>query len=526
MRLGEKGIDILTQLLKWLAESRSRHIESELKKEQLESVREKGETRRAKAAVAEANGVISAKTLLKSGEPLSYGVVNLNDEQQKDFARYAKNYALTYALIKNEGADGKLLVCMEKDLQKVRDITDRMTEDAKIAAIDIQIEKLKEKGEENFTAQDWKELAALEDMRNGEIAATAVTLNNESKENIFKKIIEGTEQEAVTFERALNHITDRDYARNNAYYLTERTDPTKYIELKSQKDTYKGKAYTRTDYRVYDGTEAKGDFTDARFDGRPRDYWVKTRERMKEIGGFTDDVVLFNSQKEFEDYAKYYGENVKNDAMIAAETDHAALRDELTAALGFNGAMLNGDGMAIDNATGEPLKSAMQEKMLEEYCAANDLDIAKEKLRLMECVVIADQIAINEKLINIENEEARIAYKLRTAIEGSDEHKDLSEKRESLKNEKTNGLELAEQKSKERLQLSGIEATERVQKENGKEVKSPHREDFSEKDKGNVLDLNEWRSNIAGRRENISARSKTGKTENKEKHKTLQKEDR
>jgi len=172
--------------------------ENGLKNEQLKMAKSYNETAEAKKAILEGRGIVQAQELYKSGEPLTAGATSLNQEQQKDFARYAKSFGMTYALIENGSGTGKLILFPEKDLQKV----------------------------------------------------------------------------PMDFDRALNHITERDwYVSSEPYYVVERSNPAHYIELSSQREKdHRGQEYTKTYYSVYADGEKVADLHDGRFAGRTRGY--------------------------------------------------------------------------------------------------------------------------------------------------------------------------------------------------------------------------------------------------------------
>jgi hypothetical protein len=177
----EISADVLKAFLGWRIGLRSRHIDNELKRAQTEMagaqtemaeaqtemaraqtemVKNITESMNAKKAMQEGRGVVQAKELYRSGEPITAGVTPLTPEQQAEFARHAKNYGLTYSMVKNDydPAGKKIVMFAQRDLQKVKDITDRMTENAQITEIENRIGQLKSKGAENFAKQDYLDL--------------------------------------------------------------------------------------------------------------------------------------------------------------------------------------------------------------------------------------------------------------------------------------------------------------------------------------------------------------------------------
>ena len=450
MQAATKGVeisaDILKELLKWLIGLRGRHIENTLKSQQIKMTKNYNAVMEAQMAIQEGRGLISAQKLYRSGEPMVAGTIALDKQQQIEFAKLAKTYGLTYSLIKNDydPTGKKLLVFAKKDLQKVKDITDRMTENAQIREINKRIDELKEKGVENFTAQDYKDLANLEDLRDSKIAAPINALNKAGDEDIFAKVSGDLKSDGtITFERALNHLTERDYSSKEPYYLAERTNPTKYIELMSTRDVFNKEAYTKTYYNVFNRNEKLGEWNDGRFTGRSRDYWFGLKEKMKAAGGFTDDVVIFKSKAEFDQYVQYYRDSLMrslNQNLSVALTEHRVAFDVTT-------------GQLTDIQTGMPV--------IELLSKVNTLDDS-ERLRLYEALVIAEQVKINRNLELLQNEAARINYMMRTAPEGTPAHSELLKQMEQVDQAEKNYQKLAEQKAVLRGQLSGVDAMQRL----------------------------------------------------------------
>jgi len=419
--------DLLKAFLGWLVGIRGRYIENDLKKHQMDQLagqaklqaaqsklfgqqermlKNMNDTMDAKAAVQEGRGLVEAQKLYKSGEPLTAGATALNPQQQKDFARHAKNYGLTYTLIKNDSdpSGRKIMMFAQKDLQKVKDITDRMTEDAQIKEIKRRIDQLKAKGAENFTKQDYQDLANLEDLRDGKISAPIEALNKAGNEKTFEEISgELKEQqklgtEPLTFDRALNHITDRDwYVSDEPYYVVERTNPNNYIELNSKREKdHIGRDYTKTYYGVYVNGEKAGNWDDGRFDGRPPGYWQDVKKSMQSAGQFTDDVVIFRTKGEFDQYVASYNKSVEQ-----AQTQNL-------------GESLYDVGCYFNDAVGEAIDYNSDEQVGE--LLKNGGLNGDERLRLSKAAVIADQTKIAMNLDILDNEEARINYLLeRTA---------------------------------------------------------------------------------------------------------------
>lgn len=122
----------------------------------------------------------------------------------------------------------------------------------------------------------------------------------------FKDAAEVKRQVSVSFDRALNRITEKDYSKDTPRFICERLNPDRYIELNSSREIYNGEEYTKTKYRLYKDGEAIGEYHDGRFDGRDAAYWQRQKSRMKAAGEFSNDIVFFDEVDEFNHYRNLY----------------------------------------------------------------------------------------------------------------------------------------------------------------------------------------------------------------------------
>lgn len=223
--------------------------------------------------------------------------VTIPEKNLKDFAKLAKKYHLQYFVAKDR--------LHEKGLQ---DVCVR-AEDAGI------VNRICEK-----------------------IGINAIEKSTGSIEKLtsFDNAKEAKSYVSVSFDRALNRITERDFSKNTPRYICERTNPGRYIELTSKLEEYNGESYTKTNYSVYKDGEKIGEFHDGRFDGRQRSYWQKQKSQMKEAGGFSDDIVFFDEAGEFNHYRKLYdvkdmGKPISADELkqqVEKEIDSLLIKDD------------------------------------------------------------------------------------------------------------------------------------------------------------------------------------------------------
>jgi len=468
MQLTGKGVEISADILKafldWLINIRHNYLENvlasekikqtkadnELTGENIKLAKEMRRTMDAKMAVQEGKVLISAQTLSKSGEPIMAGAAALTEQQQKEFAILAKRYGLTYTLIKNDydPSNKKIIMFMQKDVHKVKDITDRMTENAQVREIDKRIDLLKSKGMENLTKQDYLDLAQLEDLRDSKIAGPINILNKAENEKTFEEIsgeLKAGQQQGsqpMTFERALNHITSRDYSSKEPYYLAERLNPNKYIQMDSARENFAGEDYTKTDYSIYQDGVKVGSYDDGRFEGRvyggKDDYWKNLKDTMKIAGDFSDDVLIFRTKGEFDQYVSAYNisvERAQNQEMSQTLYDVGAYFDETA-------------GEARDFQSEELIKElANQDNLTEDEC-----------LRIAKAIVIADQIKIVKNLEILDNEEARVNYLMRSVEPNTRKEFYLTDRLNLIQTEQEKYKELGKEKATLYNKLCSMEA--------------------------------------------------------------------
>ena len=221
------------------------------------------------AALMSGKLLVFLSALLKKGKtrdialnPGGMCMVSLKEDDIKEFAKLAKKYHLPYFIAKDKTHEkGYQDICAKMEDAPV---INRICGKLGINVLDKDADILK--------AEDFKAAAAAK------------------------------RQTSVSFSRALNKITKKDYSKDTPRYICERTNPDRYIELHSSRESYRGEEYTKTRYIVYKDGEKVGEYHDDKFDGRDKNYWTRQREAMKEAGGFTDDIVFFDEAVEFDHY--------------------------------------------------------------------------------------------------------------------------------------------------------------------------------------------------------------------------------
>lgn len=128
----------------------------------------------------------------------------------------------------------------------------------------------------------------------------------------FKELSEGMKESVKGIEQVFNKTTEKADKSEGCCYLCARENPYNYIWMESEaaKDI-KGREYIKTKYGVFHNNELKGAYFDPRVSGWNAEKWIGLRDKMIEQAGLPEnDVVTFDSEKEFRTYQKAYKRDV------------------------------------------------------------------------------------------------------------------------------------------------------------------------------------------------------------------------
>lgn len=400
MKLGEKSIEALLKLLKFLMERNERAIASEIKKEQLKSLKDNKLKQEAIDYLDKKRGYARMSKLLKSGEKLLPLGVALSPEELKKFNHFAKLSGLEYSSISDKRIIEKLkharedmkelyakgmksasigyvkesfdinnlstedkekyetltkqitdlekqrlnriIVVREKNLDLVKDITDRMNMDIKFEDIDKEINDIKSKG--HLSKADEVLIKDLEKEKERLNNHQFDTFNKESDDVILAEFTGEKISEAVSFERALGCVTERKYSQEPCI-VCERTNPSNYMEISSRQEiSDEGNPYVNTEFKVYrDGTQQKcSEFSHGKFthysgkDGKNTSnfgdkHWINMKKEMKEKGGFSNDLHIFAHKEDYQryvnDFEKAKEKITPREDVITYEADGSSFKD-------------------------------------------------------------------------------------------------------------------------------------------------------------------------------------------------------
>jgi hypothetical protein len=337
-----------------------RHPERKLTKEQLKTI----EGENAKKAFIEKiegkTGYIKFKDMEKAGINCTAIGITMTSEEMKDFSARCKREGIKFTATidrddLNKNSKIYNVLCPVADLERMKRLVDRLNDDKLIAGIDKRIEEIESKGE--LSERDKIGIEALKKQREEIKRGYCEMLNDEQAAGICEKIVNGETTRGVTFDEALDRYTGGELDKSQFAIVCDAKDPTKYIKLHGENDTFHDKTYIKTDYEVYNGSEMVYKTDDGRFEGRPKDYWSNEKAQMKEIGGFGDTVLKVYSMEEYERWAQ----NARTQNVVELTgfeykgdegRDYASFCDKLEAKLAEDGAIYK-DGVVLDKETGQ-----------------------------------------------------------------------------------------------------------------------------------------------------------------------------
>lgn len=388
MKLGGKSIELLMKLLKFLIERNERKIDRDIKAEQARQLKSNRNKENAVGYLNKKRGYVRAKHLYNSGEKLMPIATAMSPEELSRFNKLAKLEGVSFSAIAdqrvieeikavkkelheiekteksvglteeqltrrnelqkkldslNEKRQDRIIIIRAKDIELVKEITDRMNTEIQFNDIDKELSDLRDKGTENLSEEEKARIEDLLKEKEYMMKKEFDAFNDKNNDVIYQSSIDNPKWEEMSFEKAVNKVTDRKYAQEPCY-ICERTNPNNYMEVTSIPQEHNGKTFTNTEFKVFNnGVEQQceefshGKFTHySRKDGENSssygdDHWKNMKTEMKEKGGFSDDTLIFNSKEDYLKYKETFKEMQKEIApkenTIAYEADKESYKD-------------------------------------------------------------------------------------------------------------------------------------------------------------------------------------------------------
>lgn len=217
----------------------------------------------------------------------------LTKEQMKELSKRCKQHEIAFSAMKNKSpnADGSYdyaIIIFEKDAAMFRYIQEQMIKEK------LDINKVQE------------------EIINGDPSS----VNKQMNEWIFDRAAGNKEANPpLTFNQAMDNFSKRTEGGEKAVFVCERMNPQNHMEITSRVEKRDDREYLNTNYRLFaDGIEqrcsefAHGKFTHMSWMDGSNDseagqkHWQNMKKELQEKGHFSDDLVIFSSEKEYMDY--------------------------------------------------------------------------------------------------------------------------------------------------------------------------------------------------------------------------------
>lgn len=370
LKVGEKSIEALMKLLKFIMERNERKLNKQMKEEQIKQLKESRNKESTREYLNNKRGYVQAKKLFNSGEKLIPIATAMSPEELARFNKLAKISGVSFSAIadqriieelksvkqelkeldkkaKKEGLteeqiakqtdlqkkyeqlqqkrQDKIIFIRAKDLELVKEITDRMNREIQFNDIERELSDLKDKGIDNLTEEEKTRLDELMKEKENMEKKEFDDFNAKNNDVIYQSSVDNPKWEEMSFDKAINNVTERKYAQAPCY-ICERTNPNNYMEVTSIAQEHNGREFTNTEFKVFNnGVEQRCDeFSHGKFSHYSRkdgensssygdEHWQNMKAEMKEKGGFSDDMLIFSSK---EDYLKYKEEFKKTQEII------------------------------------------------------------------------------------------------------------------------------------------------------------------------------------------------------------------
>lgn len=255
LKMGEKGIDVLAKLLKYLMERGEHSTDRKYKKEQLRQMKSSSKKEQAREYLNNNRGLIRAKQMFMSGERLIPIGTAMSQNELSRFSRYAKVEGIPFTAIKDErvmeelrqvkkelkeltltaGTEGltkdqvnrkkeletkaeelanrrddQIVIIREKDLEIVKNITDRMNKEINLKNIDRELESLKSLGND-LTDEQKQRIEELQKSKHDILRDEFDSFNSNNNTVITDSLTDKPRWQELSFENAINRVTDREY---------------------------------------------------------------------------------------------------------------------------------------------------------------------------------------------------------------------------------------------------------------------------------------------------------------------------
>lgn len=443
-------------------------------------------------------GYVNERKLKESGVPTAPTGVYLTKKEMQELANMCKKNDVIITGVRTDfNKDGQALYFLEvreSDLQKLSDILDIMNIDRKLDRIEQGIKDVQQESnklqKELYLLDKKGQLTPDEELRRTEIidklaenkevvkglsaqirnveAEKFESYNKLRQDAVYQKVVTNQgkvklEKEPITFNEAVDRITDKQLKRNTTFYVADMKNPDNYIKCEARNAEFEGKKYIKTDYTVYRNGEEVLKRDDGRYEGKTYKQWFETRAELKNAGDFSDSVLRFSTIDELNNYRSQCRQmNVELNDLKQGQPNrnYDKIIQELNEKIKSNGYVYR-DGTAFEKDTGKKaeINSAMR---------------ISKKAQVAEVVIIAKQIENYTELRRVESELNLARVKEMTVSDVMPQHEEIKAEVSKLETEYNELLKTEVSLIEERKELNSAKAVDL-----SKESVEQQREDIS-----------------------------------------------
>ena len=358
----------------------------------------------------------------------STGVRFSDSESIQRFAELAKRNGIKWTSVtidSNElGGCTTHIFSLPQDLEQIKRITKIVDDECRVRSLDSKIVELKLKGiDENstfiqeikkakyeivsyYTGQFNSEVYSevIDKVLQNEMIDKNITVDNIRNDNNMKAQVIKREDTDIddTLSKALNRDTGRTFDHGRTIIIADASEPERYVVATSEQDTFHEKKYTKSTYEVHNPNGNVTTYNDARFEGRPLNYWPKTKKKMLKDGEFREDATLlkFDNENEFLKWKERTNrENIAENTKRTFEGDFKNKIRENEVALNKLGYEIrNGD--LYSTRYDKKVDDLFKEAKIERKDGPNRLST----LNMVEAVSIYNQTQELQKLVKVDEE--------------------------------------------------------------------------------------------------------------------------
>lgn len=436
-----KIMEAMMRLMEKIYQTWKEAPDRKLKSQQIKDLKAKTKVEKARKKLDGRAGQIRLNMLKKAKLPLRSFCIEVSPKDMRAFSELCRRENVLFSGIAHKGKENSdkreyQLICKQEDLCKIEEIVKRLNREKQLEALQERITEIK--GKEELSDQDQIDIDYLSREKEKIQKDICKEMNQQTKSKVINKAISEDAVTGLTFDEALNRYTGRELDKDIYSIVADASDPNRMIRCHAYQDEFHGKPYIKTEYDIYVDGQKVYSCDDGKKENRPWDYWKNMKEEMKEAGNFSNTLIKFYDQKDYELWSEHV--KLQREGGLQREGETEKIEDLQS--------QLHEKGYRYENGA----IHAMTDDGISIY--------ADNSIEHSESVVIAKQIQnleqiqeVEEKLVNMKAEEILLGNEMNSTT-------DLLAKRQGLEKER---IEL--QKLRKEMESIKVEVQQDIERE-------------------------------------------------------------